>query len=108
MPQALATFRPSGNVRTRRVRRWGEAARKAAQREIADGPFDKLRGNQRLRSLRAVREAFPLSQEELAERTRLGRSTIAALEAGRRRAYPSTRRAIARVLGVEVGEIAWG
>ena len=86
----------------RRVHRWGEAARKAAQSEIADG--DKAP----LRSLRAVREAFPMSQEELAERARLSRSTIAGLEAGGRRALPKTRRVIARVLGELPGAIAWG
>ncbi len=85
----------------RRVRRWGEAARKAARREIADGEHRSPR------SLKAVREAFPLSQRELAERTRLSRATIASLEAGKQRAHPATRRVIARVLGVEAGEIAW-
>ena len=93
---------PAGQRVARRVRKWGEAARKAAQSEIADGPQGLPR------SLRAVREAFPLSQQELADRTRLSRSTIAALEAGGRRAHPSTRRVIARVLKVEPGEIAWG
>jgi DNA-binding XRE family transcriptional regulator len=98
-PAKLRAFEGLGRS-GRRVRRWGDAARKVWQREVADGQ----RG---LRSLRAVREAYPLSQQELAERARLARSTIAELEAGRRRAYPSTRRAIARVLGVEVGEIGW-
>ena len=57
--------------------------------------------------MRAVREAFPLSQEELAERARMSRTTISQLESGRRQAQPSTRRAIASVLRVDVGEIAW-
>ena len=41
----------------RRVRRWGEAARKAARREIADGEHRSPR------SLKAVREAFPAIAE---------------------------------------------
>jgi DNA-binding XRE family transcriptional regulator len=85
----------------RRVRRFGDAARKAAQSEIADGR------QARPRSLRATREAFPFSQAELADRTRLSRATIGALESGRRRAHPKTRRAIARVLGVLPPDIAW-
>ena len=96
-------------VKGARRRRWGEAARKAAQSEIADG--ERWRRESRVvtraRSLRAIREGFPLSQRELAERTGLSRSTIAALESGKRLPVPATMRVIARVLGVEPGEITW-
>jgi DNA-binding XRE family transcriptional regulator len=85
----------------RRARRWGEAARKAARNEVADGE------RRPRRSLKAVREGFPLSQRELSDRTNLSRSTIGALESRRRRPQPATMRVIARVLGVEAGEIAW-
>ncbi len=83
------------------MRKWGEAARKAARSEIADGE------RRPPRSLRAVREGYPLSQREVAQRAGLARSTIAALEGGRRRAQPATMRAIASVLEVKPGEIAW-
>src|SRR4051794_2617758 len=46
----------------RRARRWGDAARRASQNEMADGALGVPR------SLRAIREAFPLSQAELAQR----------------------------------------
>ena len=82
------------------MRRWGEAARRAKRQEISDGE------HRRARSIRAVREAYPLSQRELGVRAGLARSTIAALEGGRR-AQPATMRAIALALGVKVGEIAW-
>ena len=91
-----------------RRRKWGEAARKAARSEMADGErWRREAPSTRPRSLRAVREGYPLSQRELAERTGLSRSTIAALEGGRRLPLPATMRVIARVLGVKPGEIAW-
>jgi DNA-binding XRE family transcriptional regulator len=85
----------------RRRRRWGQAARKAARNEAPEGE------RRPQRSLRAVREAFPLSQEELSDRTRISRSAIAAIEKGGRRPHPSTMRELARVLGVQAGEIRW-
>jgi DNA-binding XRE family transcriptional regulator len=91
----------STQLRRRRVRRWGEAARKAAQDEIAEGEKAPLR------SLRAIREAFPMSQAELAVRARLSRTTISAIETGRRRAHPKTCRVIARVLGVLPIDVLW-
>jgi transcriptional regulator with XRE-family HTH domain len=53
----------------------------------------------RLRQLRVERG---LSQYGLAEKSGVGRSTIAALEAGKRGANPSTVHALARALGVTV------
>lgn len=51
--------------------------------------------------LRALREAAGLTQEELAERARLSRDAISALERGRRRRpYPPTLAAIADALGL--------
>jgi len=99
-PLGPRRVRAGGGAR-RRSRRWGEAARRAAIIAAADGK------NQPLPSLRAVRESFPLSQRELAQRTGLSRATVAAIEAGGRRPQPSTMRALARVLGVGAGEIAW-
>jgi DNA-binding XRE family transcriptional regulator len=93
--------KPAGEGRRRRVRRWGDSARRAAQRERAGGDEKPAR------SLRALREGFPLSQSELAERAHLSRSTIAGLESGKRRAHPVTRRLIASVFKVGVGEILW-
>ncbi|HEU0074357.1 MAG TPA: helix-turn-helix transcriptional regulator [Dehalococcoidia bacterium] len=59
------------------------------------------------RSLREVREGFPLSQHELAAWTGLSESTIQALEKRKRRPRPHTMRELARVLKVEVEDIAW-
>lgn len=42
-----------------------------------------------------------MSQEQLAERSGVARDTISKLETGRRRAYPSTIRKLARGLEVE-------
>jgi transcriptional regulator with XRE-family HTH domain len=65
-------------------------------------------GEQRSRrSLRELREAIPLSQDELADRARLSRSTIAALESGKRRPQPQTMRLLAETLKVKVWDIAW-
>jgi DNA-binding XRE family transcriptional regulator len=86
----------------RRSQRWGRAVRQAAMEEIASGgPLGR-------RSLRAIREAVPLSQRELAYQTRLSRSTISEIEQGRRRPHPRTMRMIAAVLRVKVWEIEWG
>ena len=86
---------------TRKRRRWGEAARRAARRDAGSG------GRTRRRSLKAVREARMLTQEELADYCNLSRSTISALEGGRR-PLMSSARVIAANLKVEVSEIAWG
>ena len=56
------------------------------------------------RSLRALREAAGLSQEELAERAGLSSHAISALERGTRtRPYPHTVRALCDALGVDAG-----
>jgi transcriptional regulator with XRE-family HTH domain len=52
--------------------------------------------------LRELREERGLSQYGLAEKSGVGRSTIAALEAGKRGARPGTVHALARALGVTV------
>ena len=50
--------------------------------------------------LRRIRQGAVMSQEELAERSRVARDTISKLETGRRGAYPSTIRKLAA--GLEV------
>jgi transcriptional regulator with XRE-family HTH domain len=55
--------------------------------------------------LRELREELGFSQYGLAEESGVGRSTIAALEAGERGAHPSTMRALARALGVTVPDL---
>ena len=55
--------------------------------------------------LRELREERSFSQYSLAEESGVGRSTIAALEAGERGAHPSTMRALARALGVTVPDL---
>src|SRR5829696_627370 len=55
----------------------------------------------RLPELRGLRERANLTQHELAERSRVGRTTIAGLESGRRNAQPKTVRKLADALGVE-------
>jgi transcriptional regulator with XRE-family HTH domain len=55
--------------------------------------------------LRELREERGLSQHGLAEESGVGRSTIAALEAGQRGAHPTTVHALARALGVTVPDL---
>jgi transcriptional regulator with XRE-family HTH domain len=55
--------------------------------------------------LRELRDNASLSQEDLAERSGVSRTTIANLEAGRRPARPSTRRKLAKALDVEPVEL---
>jgi DNA-binding XRE family transcriptional regulator len=47
-----------------------------------------------------------LTQEELARASGVGRTTIAALETGKRRAYSSTARKLAKVLKVKPEDLA--
>ena len=54
--------------------------------------------------LRDVRHRMALSQEELAEKSGVARSTIIKLEAGRD-AWPSTVRKLATALGVKPAEL---
>jgi transcriptional regulator with XRE-family HTH domain len=55
--------------------------------------------------LRELREERGFSQYGLAQESGVGRSTIAALEAGERGAHPSTMRALARALNVTVPDL---
>ena len=55
--------------------------------------------------LRELREERGFSQYGLAQESGVGRSTIAALEAGERGAHPSTMRALALALGVTVPDL---
>ena len=55
--------------------------------------------------LRELREERGFSQGGLAEKSGVGRSTIAALEAGERGAQPTTVHALARALGVTVPDL---
>ena len=73
---------------------------------------EKMRTASRMRAasrkplrLRELREERGFSQYALAEESGVGRSTIAALEAGERGAHPSTMRALARALRVTVPDL---
>lgn len=55
--------------------------------------------------MRRKRERAALTQEELARRSGVGRATIAALEAGSRRAQPSTVQKLAGAIGVEPDQL---
>lgn len=55
--------------------------------------------------IREFRQRLFLSQEELAEKTGIGRATIARLEAGKNKPHGRTVRALAAALGVEPGEL---
>ena len=59
----------------------------------------------KLLRLRQLREERGFSQHSLAEESGVGRSTIAALEAGERGAQPNTVHALARALGVTVPDL---
>lgn len=61
-----------------------------------------------LPDLVTLREDGPWSQRELAEKSGVSRSTIAAIELGKRRPRPRTKRALAKALGVSPSEISWG
>ena len=58
-------------------------------------------------TLKELREAAVLTQEELARLSRVGRTTIAAIETGRRmkRPHPSTIRKLAKALKVRAQDI---
>lgn len=55
--------------------------------------------------LRELRDKASLSQEELAERSGVSRTTITDLELGKRKPHPKTRRKLAEALGVEPAEL---
>jgi DNA-binding XRE family transcriptional regulator len=69
--------------------------------------FQRLGERWRAKRLRPIREAFPMTQRELAKETGLSESTIAELEKGRRRPHPSTKRELAHALRVRVEDILW-
>ena len=58
-----------------------------------------------MRKLERARRTHALTQEELAERSGVTRSTISRLEDGLQEARPSTLRKLAAALGVEPGEL---
>lgn len=55
--------------------------------------------------LKELRDRASLSQMDLAEASGISRATIADLERGKRPARPSTRRKLAKALGVEPYEL---
>jgi transcriptional regulator with XRE-family HTH domain len=67
-----------------------------------DEEMKTKRASRRTVRLRELREERGFSQGSLAEESGVGRSTIAALEAGERGAHPTTVHALARALGVTV------
>ena len=56
-------------------------------------------------ALRRLREGFPLTVRELAERSEVSHNTITMIENRHRTANPSTVRKLAATLGVEPGEL---
>jgi len=64
----------------------------------------RLSDDVRVPRLRELRHPLAVSQEELAERSGVARSTIIKLEAGRD-AWPSTVRKLAQALGVKPAEL---
>src|SRR5215204_504068 len=73
-----------------------------------DGGLRRRRKAMHLAQLRAVRERYPLTQGELAEKAGLTRGTIGALERGTAQARPSTARRLAQALGVAPAELVGG
>ena len=58
-------------------------------------------------ALRRLREGFPLTVRELAERSEVSHNTITVIENRHRTANPSTVRKLAAALGVEPRELMW-
>ncbi len=58
-----------------------------------------------LPGLRAARQRRGWTQRELAAFAGIGSGTIAAVEAGRRNAYPKTVRRLAHALGTEIANL---
>jgi transcriptional regulator with XRE-family HTH domain len=56
--------------------------------------------------LKEIRERVALTQQELAERSKVSRASIADLELCKRPARPGTRRKLAEALGVEPHELS--
>lgn len=59
----------------------------------------------KLPNLRRVRERFPLTQAELAERAGISRVALIAIEHGESEPYPRTIRRLARALKVKPAEL---
>src|SRR6266498_1890797 len=60
------------------------------------------------RAIQSLREQQGLSQEELASRAEVSRSTIQSAEMGRRTPRPASLRRIARALSVDIGVLTSG
>ncbi|MGI8550176.1 MAG: helix-turn-helix transcriptional regulator [Dehalococcoidia bacterium] len=60
-----------------------------------------------MRALAEIRNAQFLSQQELAERSKVSKATIANIELGKRAPIGRTARALAEALGVKPGEVDW-
>jgi transcriptional regulator with XRE-family HTH domain len=58
-------------------------------------------------ALRRLREGYPLTVRELAERSGISHNTITIIENRHRTANPSTIRKLAAALGVEPSELMW-
>jgi transcriptional regulator with XRE-family HTH domain len=58
-------------------------------------------------ALRRLREGYPLTVRELAERSGISHNTITIIENSHRTANPSTIRKLAAALGVEPSELMW-
>lgn len=57
------------------------------------------------RRVKELRELHALTQEELAGKARLSRTTVVNAERGQRAPFPTTRRKLAQGLGVSVEEL---
>jgi len=58
-------------------------------------------------TLREARQAYFLSQQDLANAANVAKSTVVAIERGRHRPQPRTARALARALGITPAAIEW-
>lgn len=58
-------------------------------------------------ALRRLRESYPLTVRELAERSEISHNTITMIENRHRTANPSTVRKLAAALDVEPSELVW-
>jgi len=81
--------------------------KRAVHLEAATAERQRGRAKVDAAALRRLREGYPLTVRELAERSGISHNTITMIENRHRTANPSTVRKLAAALGVEPSELMW-